>query len=148
MSEVLRRDHDWAICVLARWIAMWPVGKFSEENKERGFAIWRRITSIGWGPDACERFSARTFSISFAPSVSSDSSYFSSSYHRMARLCMRRHVISVRNPDEWIPWPVSSTFSSPHHHRPWSLRSNWRAARGTPSLVFLCSSQLWTIHRF
>lgn len=92
------RDHDWAICVLERWTARIRgrlggknfLGRKKGRAVRRGLAIWRRTASIGRGPEACrERFFARTFSISSAPSVSSDSSYFSSSYHRVARLCMR-----------------------------------------------------------
>jgi len=106
--------------------------KFSEEKGKDGFC-YLAVNHIDWMRARGLRAFLRAFSISFAPSVSSDSSYFSSSYHRIAR-CDRAcggHVISVRNPDEWMPWSVSSTFLSPHEHQAWWL--NWRAARGISS---------------
>jgi len=35
MNEVPRRDHDWAIRILERWTATWPVGKNSRKKKEK-----------------------------------------------------------------------------------------------------------------
>lgn len=93
MSGIPRRDRDWAICVPERWTATWPVGKMSRKKKEGADLLFggepRRLDRGQRFARAMHSF-ARTFSISSAPSVSSDSSYFFSSYHRIARLCMRR----------------------------------------------------------
>lgn len=92
MSGMPRRDCDWAICVLERWTVTWPVGKISRKKKEGADLLFggepRRLDRGQRLARGMHSF-ARTFSISSAPSVSSDSSYFSSSYHRIARLCMR-----------------------------------------------------------
>lgn len=93
MSEMPRRDRDWAICVPERRAATWPVGKNSREKREEASLLFggepRRLDKSQRLARGMRSF-ARTFSISSAPSVSSDSSYFFSSYHRIARLCMRR----------------------------------------------------------
>lgn len=141
MSGVPRRDRDWAICVLGRWTATWPVGKISRKKKEGADLLFGgepcrldRGQRLARGIPSRARFQ-------FLPLHPSPLTRRISPRHRIARLCMR-HVISVRNPDAWTPWPIGSTFSSPHDHRPWSPRSNWRTVLGVSLLILLWSSPL------